>query len=114
VSEEIVYSKILEDGRVRCGHCGNEHGLLPPDKVEVLNSLWCDTCGKASLLRPDEQLAYYRGRGMEPAPVAETPSLVWNGTSYTTAVAPAVQPTPASSWAPPATGGSASSSEPKA
>lgn len=114
MTEEIVYSKILENGGVRCGHCGNEHALLPPDKVEVLNSLWCDTCQRPSLLRSDEQLAYYRARGMEPAPVAETPSLVWNGSGYTTASAPVAQPSPASSWAPPATGGSASSSEPKA
>lgn len=83
MSAEIVYSRITEDGGVACGHCGSEHALLPPDRVEVLNSLWCETCKQASLLRPDEQLAFYRARGMEPvAAAAQTPTLVWNGSAY--------------------------------
>lgn len=95
MSEDVVYSKILEDGGVRCGHCGAEHSLLPPDKVEVLNGVHCDTCKQPSSLRPDEQLAWYKARGMEPEPREETPSLVWTGTGYATS-GPAPSPAPAS------------------
>jgi len=98
VSED-VYSKILnfppghereaESGGAECGHCGTVHALLPRNRVEVLNTLGCHRCGKSSFLRPDEQLAYYRARGMEPQERPPTPDLVWNGTAYVASGLPA-------------------------